>query len=171
MIELPPRRGAKPKTSNKPPHQQLDQNPPDDVYARLKHRAFDFPHVDRRPSIISVPGAEALWLHDDHLGGCKDAFMIGNEFAHVHPPYDGSMHAMLPPEGVRELLAKGWGEMHPLALTGHIPQTAVMLFGPRDDTDLGIVLSLLSLSYDFARGEHGPRGPRPGIDDGPPLRH
>ncbi len=77
--------------------------------------------------------------------------------AHVHPPYDGSMHAMLPPEGVRELLAKRWGEMHPLALSGHIPSTAVMLFGPRDDTDLEIILSLLSLSYDFARGQYGAR--------------
>ena len=22
--------------------------------------------------------------------------MVGNEFAHVHPPYDGSLHMMLP---------------------------------------------------------------------------
>ncbi len=29
--------------------------------------------------------------------------------------------------------------------------------GARDDTDLGIVLSHLSLSYDFARGEHDAR--------------
>ncbi len=27
--------------------------------------------------------------------------------------------------------------------------------GTRDDTDLGIILSLWSLSYDFARGEFG----------------
>ena len=155
MIELPARPGAKPKTSAEPPHQQLDQNPPERAYALLKSRAFDFPHVDRRPSAISVPGAEALWLADEHLGGCAEAFMIGNEFAHVHPPYDGSMHAMLPPEGVRELLAKGWGEMHPLALTGQIPETAVMVFGPRDEGEVDVILDILSVSYDFARGAYG----------------
>lgn len=155
MIELPARAGAKPKTTSTNPHQQLDQNPSSAVYDRLKDRAFTFPHVDRRPSMISVPGAEALWLHDDHVCGDSDAFMIGNEFAHVHPPYDGSMHAMLPSEGVRGLLEKGWGEMHPLALTGRIPQSAIMIFGPRDEKELEVVLALLSLSYDFARGEHG----------------
>ena len=54
MIELPARPGAKPKTSAEPPHQQLDQNPPERAYTLLKSRAFDFPHVDRRPSAISV---------------------------------------------------------------------------------------------------------------------
>jgi hypothetical protein len=38
-----------------------------------------------------------------------EAFLIGREFAHVHPRYDGSMHMMLPPEAVDEVLAKGWG--------------------------------------------------------------
>ena len=143
MEELPLRSGAKPKTSPGAPHQQLDQNSPEAVYARLKERAFDFPHVDRRPSIISVPGAEALWLHDDQVCGCKEAFMRGNEFAHVHPPYDGSMHAMLPLEEVRDLLKKGWGEMHPLVRTGALPQTSVMVFGPRDEEELEIILHIL----------------------------
>jgi hypothetical protein len=33
--------------------------------------------------------------------------MIGREFAHVHPPHDGSMHLMLPLEVARELTGKG----------------------------------------------------------------
>ena len=62
MLSLPYRAGEKPKTSPSAPHEQLDQNPPANVYALLKDRAFDFPQVDRRPSIISVSGAEGLWL-------------------------------------------------------------------------------------------------------------
>ena len=65
MIAVPYRQGAKPKTYYGLPHQQLDQNPPSDIYSRLKDRAYDFPFVERRPSIISVPGAEALWLLDE----------------------------------------------------------------------------------------------------------
>jgi len=37
--------------------------------------------------------------------------MVGNEFAHVHPHYDGSMHLMLAIECTHELFAKGWGEL------------------------------------------------------------
>ena len=78
--------------------------------------------------------------------------MVGNEFAHVHPPYDGSMHMMLPPEQVRELIAKGWGEAHPLALRGMIPETAVMVFGPRDAAEVEIALHLIGVSHEFAMG-------------------
>ena len=59
MLDLPWRKGDRPKTHYGQPHQQLSQNAPADIYARLKDQAFDFPYVDRRPTIISVPGAEA----------------------------------------------------------------------------------------------------------------
>jgi len=95
MLTLPTRSGDKPKTNYGLPHEQLDQNPPSEIYLALKDRAFDFPFVERRPSIISVPGAEALWPQEEDGHGCAEAFMRGNEFAHVHPPYDGSMHMML----------------------------------------------------------------------------
>ena len=81
-------------------------------------------------------------------------FGVGYTEPNAGTPSDGSMHAMLPPEGVRELLAKGWGEMHPLALTGQIPETAVMVFGPRDEGEVDVILDILSVSYDFARGAY-----------------
>ena len=42
--------------------------------------------------------------------------------------------------------------MHPLALAGQIPETAVMVFGPRDEGEVDVILDILSVSYDFARG-------------------
>jgi len=79
--------------------------------------------------------------------------MMGNEFAHVHPHYDGSMHLMLPIECTRELFAKGWGEPHPMTVTGMIPATAVMVFAPRDVPEIETALKILATSYDFARGK------------------
>ena len=152
MISVPYRQGPKPKTRYGLPHQQLDQNPPDHVYARLKERAFDFPFVERRPSIISVPGAEALWLLEEGGHSCDDAFLRGNEFAHVHPPYDGSMHMNLPAEDVPELIERGWVELHPRVPQGKAPPTRVMVFGPRDEGELEIVMKLIDASYRFARG-------------------
>ena len=152
MLTLPQRSGERPKTNYGLPHEQLDQNPPPDVYQSLKDRAFDLPFVERRPSIISVPGAEAMWLQEQGGHGCAEAFMRGNEFAHVHPPYDGSMHMTLPEDLVAEVLEREWGESHPLVPQGEAPQTLVMIFGPRDVEELETVLRLIGESYRFARG-------------------
>lgn len=152
MLTLPRRNGAKPRTHYGLPHQQLDQTPPPEVYAKLKARAFDLPFVERRPSIISVPGAEALWLQAAGGHGCAEAFMRGNEFAHVHPAHDGSMHMMLPVKDVEEVLEKGWGEIHPLVPLGRMPPTLLLVFGPRDPQELDVVLRLVDASYKFARG-------------------
>ena len=79
--------------------------------------------------------------------------MRGNEFAHVHPPYDGSMHMMLPVEQVKEMIIKGWGEAHPLVPLGRMPETTVMVFGPRDVVEVEIALGLIGVSHQFALGE------------------
>ena len=152
MSDLPRRAGERPKTNYGLPHEQLDQNPPADIYQRLKGQAFDFPFVERRPSVISVPGAEALWLLEEGGHSCAEAFMTGNEFAHVHPPYDGSMHMMLPEDLAAEVIELGWGEVHPLVPTGDMPPTRLMVFGPRDQSELDVVMKLIDHSYRFARG-------------------
>ncbi len=152
MLTLPAREGPTPRTTSTAPHQQLDQIPSPESHAALKARAFDFPSVERRPSIISVPGAEALWLLEEGGHSCAEAFMRENEFAHVHPPYDGSLHMMLPEGDVPELFERGWGEHHPLVPAGRAPPSCVMVFGPRDQGELEVILGLIDASYKFARG-------------------
>ena len=101
----------------------------------------------------SVPGAQALWLAEAVASARPEAFLFGREFAHVHPPYDGSMHMILPPEAVDEVLAKGWGEPHPMARRGLIPPPAVMVYAPRDAAEVDTVLQVIGGSYRFACGE------------------
>ena len=153
MFELPPRAGLQPQTTPCAPHEQVSQNPDAQMHQSFKERAFNFPFIIRRHSMISVPGAEALCMHPDHAHGCTESFMIGNEFAHVHPAYDGSMHLMLPLECTEELFAKGWGEPHPMAATGMIPKTAVIVFAPRDKGEIETALKILGTSYEFASGK------------------
>jgi phospholipase/carboxylesterase len=154
-MDLPLRHGERPRTTDTNPHQQLTQNPTPEVHELLLSRAFDLPHVERRPSAISVPGAQALWLSEEVGNGPADAFLIGREFAHIHPPYDGSLHAMLPSAAVDELLAKGWGELHPMARRGVIPATAVMIYAPRSAEEVETVLQVIEASARFAFGERG----------------
>jgi len=96
-------------------------------------------------SLVSVPGALAFVLDEDSAGGPPEAFQAGREFAHLHPPHDGSLHMTLPPEIAREAYERGWGEPHPYSGTP-------LIFGPRDHEELDVVWRLLQASYAFAKG-------------------
>jgi hypothetical protein len=150
---LPRRAGARPRTTPTNPHTQLDQQPGDSRWTEeLARRVFALPGVLEEPSGISVPGARALVLAPDEPAGPPEAFLIGREFAHLHPHPDHSLHAMLPTETVTDAVAVGWAEPHPLALRGLIPSTAVMLYAPRDEAELDVIESLVRTSHAFARG-------------------
>ena len=153
MIDLPVRRGARPETTPSNPHTQLDQQPADgEQRERLAAAVFALAGVEERPSRISVPGARALWLADAH-DGPPEAFMVGWEFAHLHPGADQSLHAMLPPGLGETAIERGWAELHPVARMGLIPPTAVMIYAPRDDEERAVVESLVRASWSFARGD------------------
>jgi hypothetical protein len=131
----------------------VSQNSSAEIHALFKQKAFALPFVERCRSGISVPGAEALVLPRPHACGPREAFMIGREFAHVHPAYDGSSHMMLPLAAVEELIAKGWGEQHPMASAGYIPANAIMAFAPRDEAEVDVMIKILTTSWGFARGK------------------
>jgi len=76
----------------------------DDDLAELHTRAFSIPGIEDRPSEISLPGARALWLLDDIELAQPDRFLVGREFAHIHP--DGSLHIWMPADRTLELIRK-----------------------------------------------------------------
>jgi hypothetical protein len=58
---------------------------------------------------------------------------------------------MLPPETARAAIDAGWAELHPVARMGLLPETAVMLYAPRDEAELAVVEQLVEASHRFAR--------------------
>jgi hypothetical protein len=153
---LPARPGDRPQTTPTNPHTQLTQQPDDDrLREELCRRLFALPGVVERPSVISVPGARALWLEEGTGVAPADAFMAGREFAHFHPRSDHSLHAMLPVEVARAAVDSGWAEQHPVARLGLIGEGAVMLYAPRDDEELEVIEQLVGISHRYARGELG----------------
>lgn len=131
------------------PHAQIGVVPVPAVHAELHRRAFALPGVENRPSVISVPGARALWLADDVPVARPDLILRGREFAHIHP--DGSLHTVLPPERAREAIAAGWAEPHPIA--GPLGMEGlVMLYTPRTTEELTTILALVVDSYNFVTG-------------------
>ena len=153
-MPLPRRAGPRPATTPSNPHTQLDQQTDSGEQRELLAAAvFGLAGVEERPSAISVPGARALWLTEAGAGGPPDAFMVGTEFAHLHPGADQSLHMMLPPVLAEEAIEAGWAEQHPVARRGLIPPNAVMVYAPRDDAEREVVEGLVRASHAFARGE------------------
>jgi hypothetical protein len=153
MTTLQERTGPRPGVSRCMPHAQLDQQPdPDGIVTELARRIFDqLPTgVHVAASGISVPGARALVLDDDELAGPPEAFLVGREFAHLHPVPDSSLHLTLSPADVTAAIAAGWAEPHPAVATGQVPPTVVMVYAPRTAVEIDVVAGLIARSHRFA---------------------
>lgn len=153
MEALPPRGGPPPTTTSQIPHSQIDQQPADDRYlTAVLDEAGSWPGVREGASAISVEGARALVIADDLPAGPAEAFFVGREFCHGHAKGDHSLHLTLPFDLVSEVEAAGWTEPHFLVHSGRLPRTNVMLYAPRDDSEVAVALAIVRASYNFACG-------------------
>ena len=146
---FPERKRARPATSQGMPHAQIGIRPITAINDELFRRSFSLPMVQNRPTVISVPGARALWLDEGLPLAHPEVIARGREFAHIHP--DGSLHLSLPPERAREAVEKGWAEPHPIANYIGI-DGMVMLYTPVDQEELEVVFQLIVESYTVVTG-------------------
>lgn len=150
---LPHRIGPRPRTTPDDPHRQLTQIAPVAMQEELVARVASLPGTFVCPSLISLPGARGFALDDSTPLPVDEAFLVQREFAHIHPPHDGSLHMVIPPELVLQVSERGWGEQHPVARMGLIPPTTMMIYGPRDRAELDVVWHLLQVCWSRARGD------------------
>jgi hypothetical protein len=148
LESLPYREGPPPETTHRDPHRQTSQNAPIPLQDDLVNLARTLPQVVVCDSLISLPGSRAFALDTPQDG----PFIIGREFGHIHPPDDGSLHLVVPPESVRQILRTGWGELHPVAMMGLIPMNTLMIFGPRTREELDVVWEVFKASYEYVGG-------------------
>ena len=145
LAHLPQRRGDRPRISRYPiPHRQLNQTPADDT-RRAQKDLFENKvrqssgTLDYRKSHFEKHN-DALYVREEHLD--KTVSEVG-EVAHIHPS-DASMHMLFSPADCREIILKGWGERHPLGgVLDFVPLTYLLIYAPRDSTELRIVDRLL----------------------------
>ncbi len=151
--ELPARAGNLPTTSSEIPQEQRSDNAPAELKEQVFMRIAALRGVTTRQSAISVPGARGFMLAPPRLGP-DDAFIVPSvgEFAHIHPSYDGSLHAALAMALATDVVTKGWGVAHPLAGVRLAPGM-VMLLGPRDAAELETVVGVVTSSHAWASGQ------------------
>lgn len=148
----PPRPGPRPATNSGLPHTQLDQWPSPALVERLTQASVRLPQVTMRQTRMMTPDTWALSISDGFALGPAEAFIDGNEFCYLHGAPSGSVHLTLPQPLRQQVIELGWAEDHPLVTSGFLTQPLIMVYAPRDSSELAVVLGLLEASYNFARG-------------------
>lgn len=157
-LPLPIRAGDRPRTNPTMPHQQVSDNAPVELQEALFDRVMGLAGVRTGRSLVSVPGARAFFLDETHARGPSRAFMAGTEFAHLHPPHDGSLHLALPEDLARRVIDAGWGEFHPGVDMGIMPPNSLMVYGPRTESELDTVWEIVQASHRYALGDEAGAG-------------
>lgn len=150
-FSLPQREGPQTITTGTVPHVQINVNPIEAVNDELVRRVFSIPGIEEMPTIISLPGAQGMWLREDIVLENPQVIVNGREFAHIHP--DGSLHAVLPFERAVELTEKGWGERHPWADEREGWDGFVMFYTPQSMEELEVTFQLIVESYNYVTGD------------------
>lgn len=151
---LPPRAGQRPRTTPHAPHSQIDQLAPLTARRALSSALISeiaaLPNVRRGGSRRAPPGTVGFHLDRAHAKDCERAFLLGEEFAHVHVEDDGSLHAIISEPLRTEAIARGWAEPHPFAGQPTVSPDTVMLYAPRDDGEVAIIAALVRASWENA---------------------
>ncbi|GKT42309.1 uncharacterized protein ColSpa_02490 [Colletotrichum spaethianum] len=152
---LPYRPGPRPQVAGIAPQRQLDQHGTAPHYHALRRTleklaAGNPARFGTARSCLEKHGLGLFARHPVNV-------TCNGEVCHVHDS-DHSLHMNLHPEDIREVLAKGWGQRHPLAWKGRlvrmpVPEEFVMVYAPRDDHELRIVCRIIEAAIWYVVSE------------------
>lgn len=151
-MPLPLRVGPRPKVSRHAPQEQLDQLPPQHLKLALLDRLRALTDVTFAPSQRAPHGTVGLHLEGEDPTGREHAFLINQEFAHVHPGDDSSMHMILPEPLRSQAMAAGWAQAHPFAGVPTVSEDTVLVYAPRNEEELETVARLTLAAWKNAQG-------------------
>ena len=148
MIE---RDGDRPDVSTEGPQRQLTQRSSPELWGRLVFEAMKQAGIVEGHSAVSPASSRALFLIGTERATNPETSLAPSdsrlEPVHIHGVDDTSSHLCLPRERAEEAVANGWAVPHQYGDFG----TELLVFGPRDDRELKVVIELIADSLDFAR--------------------
>lgn len=151
---LAQRCGPRPTIAGIAPQRQINQRGCPEMYQLLRNtlKRAALSHPESLRTAISCFEKSGLALFADHPINvtCR------GEIAHVHDS-DHSLHMNLHPDDAAVVLAKGWGERHPLSKGGwlgrYVPQQFLMVYAPRDRAELEVVCRIIEAAIFWVSGE------------------
>lgn len=154
LVDLPKRAGTKPHIAPfAVPHRQMDQH--NDTVTRNKQKQiFDSQVSNTNYNLMYKMSylerhSPGIFLKDSAAGNQTVVPVSHAEVGHIHPT-DGSMHIILSPSDTKEVIEKGWGELHGLAGGGPAAKTYMMVYSPRNDMELEVTKKILEAAVKYA---------------------
>lgn len=159
LSNLPMRSGPRPTIAPFAiPHRQLNQH--NDESIRENQKAVFNEVVNQNGTLIHFKKShfekhnEAVFLLDSAKGNQAIVPYTHGEIGHMHPS-DGSMHFSLSPSDTKEVLEKGWGELHGLAGQVYkgsdiLPATYTMVYSPRSKEELNVLKQILQAAVQYS---------------------
>jgi hypothetical protein len=154
LVDLPKREGQRPVIAPfAVPHRQMNQH--NDTTTRNKQKQiFDTQVADANYNLVykmsylerNSPG---IFLKDSAAGNQTVIPVSHAEIGHIHF-FDGSMHIILSPSDTKQVIEKGWGELHGLAGQGEAAKTYMMVYSPRNDMELEVTKKILEAAVKYA---------------------
>jgi len=103
------------------------------------------------PSIIEG-GSPALFISSKRGLPKHDYYKKAPyEVIHMHET-DGSLHCILSAADAKLLIQKGWGERHGLNGKIGFPRGYLMVYAPRDESELDVILSIMKAAAQYGLG-------------------
>lgn len=154
LKRLAERKGDRPRLAPKWPCLQLEQAAGADMIDALIRTAMTLPGVEECDAPFGAPG-HGYALGDRFARGQPEAFISGPCWMYLRP--DGSMHLGLRPEWAQKVINKGWATVHPFAryMAGAVPPQSLVVFAPRDLSELGVAARILTAAHGYAVGRIG----------------
>lgn len=152
LRELPKRFGTRPTIAPFAiPHRQTDQH--NSVAIRDKQKAMFEEVVNQNKALVHFQKSyfekhnDAVFLNDSTQGNQTVVTTTHAEVGHLHPT-DGSMHFSLSPSDTKEVVEKGWGELHGLAgqvykPNSQLPATYMMVYAPQNEAEIAVIKQIL----------------------------
>jgi hypothetical protein len=128
----------------------MDQRASPALWGELVARTFGLPGVVEGHSQVSPADSRAVFLADQSEERTPETSLAPGrrlEPVHLHGVTDTSVHLVLPAGRGARLVELGWAEPHQFADFG----TEFMIYGPRSEEEIEIVLSIIQESLAFAR--------------------
>lgn len=153
LDSLPTRSGSRPLVAGIAPQRQQTQRSPARLYVQLVSR-MRFHAQD--PANMLLERTSCFEKHSSGLFASSPITRTcSGEICHAHPS-DGSLHLTLHPADAKIMLESGWDERHPLAKGGwfrrFVPREFVLIYAPRTDKDLDIVMQIVAASIWWVSG-------------------
>lgn len=154
LFDLPKRSGHRPAIAPfAVPHRQTNQH--NDTIIRNKQIKIFDEKVSGSDGLLVFKtsylekNSPGVFLKDSAAGNPTIVGVSHAEIGHMHL-FDGSMHIILSPSDTKEVIEKGWGELHGLAGEGRAAKTYLMIYSPKTESELIVTKLILDAAVTYS---------------------